>query len=355
VKWIISFLLVTIFIGQSLGFGYFDSIHSGTIMPGISPTSTALGSLRALGINEPVSMFLNPAQTANLSSTVQIAGASIHWKEKVIESDIDKTVRTFITNGNGSLAFVQPVGEITLGAGLAKIGEFGYEGIHTLYDDPEDPELGVVVLYADGAQWESVGQISTSITEEFSVGFSAGIRMVQADYEYIFNSHQFLLPDSSAAWSIEDKAFAWHGGLAYNGDMFQSAASYSSKTDYMYDILAFGSSALAPHLNNTIVGFEAQVSSLADDSKFLGNVFIKTSFTKEVLALISVSFDDNRVANRAGLGFGLGIEATYDKFALSGGILNRFRSRKNTAFPAEASDRVDDSFTALSLGFSYFL
>ncbi len=354
-KWIISFLFVSIFIPQAFGFGYFDSIHSGTIMPGVSPASTALGSLRSLGVKEPVSMFLNPAQTANLSSMVQISGASIHWQEKVIESDIDKTVRTFVTNGNGSFAFILPVGEVTMGAGLAKIGEFGYEGIHTLYDDPEDPELGVVVLYADGAQWESVGQISALITEQFSVGFSAGLRMVKADYEYYFNSHQFLLPDSSAAWSIEDKEFAWHGGLAYSGDMFHSAASYSSKTDYMYDILAFGGSALAPHLNNTIVGFEAQVSSLTDDSKFLGNVFFKTSLTQEVLALVSVSFDDNRVANRAGLGFGLGIEATYDKFAFSGGILNRFRSRKNTAFPAEASDRVDDSFTALSLGFTYFL
>ena len=354
-KLIISFLLVLIFVGQALGFGYFDSMHSGTIMPGISPATTALGSLRSLGVNEPVSMFLNPAQTANLSSMVQISGASVHWQGKVIQSDIDKTVRTFINNGNGSLAFVLPVGEITMGAGLAKIGEFGYEGIHTLYEDPEDPELGVVVLYADGAQWESVGQISASITEEFSAGFSAGVRMVQADYEYYFNSHEFLIPDSSAAWSIEDEEFAWHGGVAYNGDMFHSAASYSSKTDYMYDILAFGGSALAPHLNNTIVGFEAQVSSLAEDSKFLGNVFIKTSFTKEVLALISVSFDDNRVANRAGLGFGLGIEATYDKIVLSGGILNRFRSRKNTAFPSEASDRVDDSFTALSLGLSFFL
>ena len=352
-KWFFSFLFVTVFVGQALGFGYFDSMHSGTILPGFSPANIALGSLRALGVSEPVSMFLNPALTANLSAMVQASGSTISWQEKVIQNDIDKTTRTFINNGNGSFACVLPVGEITIGAGLAKIGEFGYEGIHTVFDDPQDPELGVAVLYADGSQWESVGQVSASITERFSAGFSAGMRMVKADYEYFFNSHQFLLPDSAAAWSVEDNEFAWHGGLAYIGDMFHCGASYSSKTDYMYDILAVAGSALAPHLNNTIVGFEAQLSSLSEDEKFLGNVFVKTPFTNEVLALISVSFDDNRVANRAGLGFGLGIQATYNKFAISGGVLNRFKARKNTAFPNEASDRVDDSFTAISFGFSY--
>lgn len=352
-KWIIGFLLVAVFIGHAPGFGYYDSRHIGTIMPGLSASNIALGSLRSLGEHEPISMFLNPAQTARLSPTIQLSGASINWQEKVIQSDIDKTVRTFWTIGNGSFACVLPLGHVTLGAGIAKIGEFGYDGVHTLYDDPDEPELGVVVLNADGAQWESVGQISASINEQFSVGFSAGIRTVNADYEYYFNSHRFLLPDSSAEWSIEDQAFAWHGGLAYTGEIFGSAVSYSSKTDYMYDILAFGGTALAPHLNNTIVGFEAQVSSLSEDKKFLGNVFFKSALNEQVLALVSVSFDDNRVANRAGLGFGLGLEATFDDFTFSGGMLNRFKARRNTAFPNEASERVDDAFTALSLGLSY--
>lgn len=343
----------SILASQAIGFGYDDSITKGSILPCLSPSITALGSIRALGIPEPASIFMNPAQTSKLTSSVQIAGSSIQWSERVIHSDIDKTVRTLNTFDNGTAVFVFPAGSVVLGGGIAKVGEFGYEGSHTVYNDPDQPELGVAVLYADGSQWEALGSISTVVTGPLSAGFSGGVRMVKADYQYEFNSHQFLIPDSSSAWSVEDNSFAWHAGLALSGEVFNSGVSYSSETDYMDDIIAFGGSALASHLNSITVGFEAEVMSPLDGNRFMGNMFFHIPLTDSFKALSSVSFDDNRQANRAGLGFGLGFELTSNRLVFGGALLNRFKARKNTAFPNEQSDRVDDSSTSFNMGLSY--
>ncbi|MCK5785092.1 MAG: hypothetical protein KAH54_00890 [Candidatus Sabulitectum sp.] len=347
--------ITTILIAQAFGFGYYDSVTKGTPVPGITPSTTALGSVRALGVTEAASIFYNPAQTAFLSADIQLAGSTIQWTERVIQTDIEKTVRTYMTNDNGTAAMIFPAGPFVFGAGIAKIGEFGYEGSHTVYDDPDDPELGVAVLYAEGSQWETLAGVSAVITGRLSAGFSGGVRMVNADYIYEFNSHQFLIPDSSATWNVEDKEFAWHAGIALDGDMFKSGISYSSKTDYMDDVIAVGVSALAPHLKYTTVGFEAEVASPLDKNQFLGNLFVIMPLTEQMNILTSVSFDDNRVANRAGLGFGLGFDLQLDRFSVGCGLLNRFKARKNTAFPNEQSDRVDDSSTMLTLGFSYLL
>lgn len=74
---------------------------------------------------------------------------------------------------------------------------------------------------------------------------------------------------------------------------------------------------------------------------------------KSLEALVSVSFDDNRVANRAG--FGIGYSGQIGRFRVGGGILNRFRARENTNFPGEFANRVDDSYTILNLGISYLI
>ncbi|MCD6588875.1 MAG: hypothetical protein J7K88_10035 [Candidatus Fermentibacteraceae bacterium] len=347
-------LLVTAFATSAFSFGYYDSVTRGTMIQGLSPSTTALGSVRALGVQEPAGIFFNPAQTAVLPFGVQLAGSSIQWSEQVIQSDVEKMTRTYLTYDNGTAVIVYPAGMFVIGAGIAKVGEFGYEGSHTVYDDPDDPETGVAVLYADGAQWETLGSVSAMITDKMSAGFSAGMRSVHADYSYSFNSHQFLIPDSSSAWSVDDQEFAWHAGVAINGEMFDSGVSYSSETDYMDDIVAFGASALAPHLKNATVGFEAQVASPLDHNRFTGDLFVKMPFNDLMNAQISVSFDDNRVASRAGLGFGIGFGLRLGRVDIGAGLLNRFRSRKNTAFPSEQSDRVDDSFTMISLGVSSF-
>jgi len=347
-------LLVAVFATSALSFGYYDSVTRGTMIQGLSPATTALGSVRALGIQEPAGIFFNPAQTAALPFTAQLAGSSIQWAEQVIQTDIDKKARTYMTYDNGTAAIVYPAGMFVVGAGIAKVGEFGYEGSHTVYDDPDDPETGVAVLYADGAQWEMLGSVSAMITDKMSAGISAGMRSVHADYTYNFNSHECLIPDSSSVWSVNDQGFAWHAGVAIDGEMFDSGVSYSSETDYMDDIIAFGASALAPHLKNTTVGFEAQIASPLDHNRFTGDMFIKMPLNDDLNTLVSVSFDDNRVASRAGLGFGLGFDLRLGRFDIAAGLLNRFKSRKNTAFPSEQSDRVDDSFTMITLGVSSF-
>lgn len=348
-------VILSILSTHAFGFGYSDAITNGTVLGGFSPYTVALGTVRAVGVSEPASIFTNPAQIAAHPFSIQLSGSSISWAERVIESDIDKTLRTLITNNNGAAAVVYPAGGITLGAGIVKVGEFGYNGMTLIYDDPDDPEIGLMLLESTGSQIEAMGSLSMVVAGPLSAGFSGGVRRAAAEYLYTFNSFHFLIPDSSYSWSIYNSEFAWHAGLAWDGDLFKSGISYSSETEYMEDILAFGGSAYAEHLKKTTVGFEAEITSPFDNNLFLGKLFLSMPLTKSMEALVSVSFDDNRVANRAGFGFGMGFSGRVGQFTIGGGILNRFRARMNTAFPEETSDRVDDSFTIINLGVSYTL
>jgi hypothetical protein len=331
---------------HAYGFGYYDSVTKGSILPGISPQTTALGSLRAVGISEPAGIFMNPAQTALIPFSIQVTGSSASWTERVIESDVENVTRTLMSNNNGMAAIVYPAGRITIGAGVAKIVEFGYEGMHEV-------ENGIVVLTAEGCQTEFMGSVSGVVYGPLSAGFSGGARVVDADYDYYFNSQHFLVPDSAALWSVSGTEFAWHSGLTLTGDLFKSGVSYSSKTEYMEDIIALGVSAYAAHLNKTTVGFEAELLSPFNQNHFLGKLFVRMPLTKKLDLLTSASFDDNRDANRAGFGFGLGFNGQVGRFIVGAGVLNRFTCRKNTAFPDEQSDRVDDSCTLFNVGVSY--
>lgn len=348
-------LILTVASSPVLGYGYYDSNTNGTVLGGFSPYTVALGTVRAVGAAEAASIFTNPAQTANLPFTIQLSGSSISWTERLIENDIDKVNRSQVIHSNGMAAVVYPFGGITVAAGVAKVVEFGYSGVNVIYDSVNSPITGIEVLQAQGSQIEVMGSISAVVSGRLSAGFSGGIRRAQSDYEYYYDSYQPLVPDSSLIWSRDSREFAWHTGLALNGQLFKSGVSYSSETEYMEDIIAFGGSAFAEHIKNTTVGFEAELTSPFDKNLFLGKLFLRMPLKDSMEALVSVSFDDNRVANRAGFGFGLGFSGRVGNFAIGGGLLNRFRARKNTAFPNEESDRVDDSYTIINLGVSYLI
>lgn len=353
-KTFIRFTFVLVLLStHAFGFGYSDAMTDGTVLGGFSPYTVALGTVRAVGVSEPASMFTNPAQIAAYPLSIQLSGSFISWAERLIDSDIDKTTRTLMTYDNGLAAVVYPVGGVTVGAGIAKVAEFGYDGMSLIYDDPDDPEIGVAILHSNGSQMEAMGNVSMVISGALSAGFSGGVRRTSVEYQYNFNSYHFLIPDSSSTWFKDNSEFAWHAGLALDGDLFKSGISYSSETMYMEDIIALGGSAYAEHLKKATIGFEAELTSPLDKNRFLGKLFMSMPLTKSMEALISVSFDDNRVANRAGFGFGMGFSGHVGQFTIGGGILNRFRARKDTAFPEETSDRVDDSYTVINLGVSY--
>jgi len=347
--------VLVVFSVQAFCFGYYDSITNGTLVPGLSPLQAALGSVRAVGTCEPVSIFLNPAQTAFLPLSLQLSGSSIQWSESVSESDVEKATRTMMSNDNGTAAFVWRAGTLAIGAGIAKVAEFGYEGTHVVSADSDYLQQSLAILTSNGSQWEMLGSVSAIVSGYLSAGFSGGVRTAAADYSYSFTSQEFGIPDSSAEWSFEETEFAWHAGLALNGEMFKSGVSYSSGTSRMEDIIALGGSALAPHINNTTVGFEAEVTSPFDSNRFMGKLFVKMPLTGDLNAVTSVSFDDNRVADRAGLGFGLGFDFRINRLSVGGSVLNRFKARRNTAFPDEQSDRVDDSATEFVFGIAYML
>lgn len=351
-----SVLVLIIWSSPILAFGYYDTFAKGTVLGGFSPYTVACGTVRAVGAAEPACIFTNPAQISTHPFMVQLSGSSISWAERVIINDVNKTLRTLLTYDNGLAAVVYPVGGgITVGAGLAKIAEYGYDGMAFISGSSYEDTIGVTLLKSSGEQIEAMGSFSAVVSDPLSVGFSIGMRRISTEFDYQYDSFEVQIPDSSLVSSRISSELAWHAGLALNGELFKSGLSYSSETEDMEDIIAFGGSAYAEHLKKITMGFEAEITSPFDKNQFLGKLFLSMPLTKSLEALVSVSFDDNRIANRAGFGFGMGFSGHVGRFTIGGGILNRFRARRNTNFPGEYANRVDDSYTIINLGVSYLL
>lgn len=242
-KVLIGFAAVLVILStQASGFGYYDAVTDGTVLGGYSPYTVALGTVRALGASEPASIFTNPAQVAVHPFSVQLSGSSISWAERVIETDINKTIRTLMTNSNGMAAVVYPLGDITIGAGMVKVAEFGYDGMNLILDDQETTEIGIELLVSSGSQIETMGSVSMVIAGPLTAGFSGGVRRAEAEYQYSFNSYHFLIPDSSYTWSKSNSEFAWHAGLALDGELFQMRFLIELMTRIQLSILAYHTS-----------------------------------------------------------------------------------------------------------------
>ncbi len=340
-------------------FGYEDAIGQGTIIPGISARNLLMGGAIAIGYGDPTSVLLNPA---NLG---RVASAGIEFNigpgiatENIIDS-LGRYTRSYIGLGPTSVAARMPAGRsMTLGAGIARVSDFSYDGLHYLAEDPLIPGYitGEQRFNSSGGLWEAVAGCSYRVARWLTLGVSAGPRFGSADFEYEFVD-RVGDEDSTYSWDMEENALCVHAGATLPIGLNTVSASWISGSDDYPSRIAAGA---ILHSGGTAEGFsiglEGEVRSPGDSSSVAGRLSARFSPNPGFIFGLGMSFlDDGGESGSSTAGFNLGVSVSLGKAVLNGSFAFVNSKRSDVAFGFEGFDEVEDRLGYFGLGLDWTL
>ena len=342
--------------GTALGFGFHDALSYGNSIDVISVRAAGLVGARVFGADGPSAIFLNPAGLKNISSLGVSASTSyLSWTEEV--QDSTSTVQRS-DRGLGSLTgsfAVRTGSSLVLGAGVAKVSDFQYDGTHFLPEDPSHPDIDIIeTLKSSGGLWEALGGVSWDVNENLTVGASGGLRFGEVSYDYTLDKKFTPDVDSSSTWSWDLSEPCYHAGFTIGDDILAAGASYTSGTeDRYYSRLAIAGMARAEHIGNTNVSFEGDIIDPFGENYFNGKLSLETPIRSNFSLLAGVGFNEGPKKKRVGMNFSVGGTYTASNIRVEFALFSVNRSRLSSSFPAEFSDYVDDSWTHFCFGLQY--
>ncbi len=351
--------LVLVVPGLSVAFGFIDALGNGTPLPCLAPRSLALGGAVTVGVDEAWALFLNPARIPATGYETISAGVIYGgWQETV------PVAGTILRKGEDIALTPYGVFGMTLtddfaaAAGFCTVSLFDYRGVNVITDDPINPDevTETQFLDADGELNEALAGISYAITDDFSLGFSGGLRfgstdIIQTNYDYGIDTTTVTIHDLS--W--EETQFCWHTGVKAGFGFGSAGLTYASPTDHYPARVALGGMVLAEHLNNTSVGFEVESFDPGSEAEYIVRLMIENPTSMFMNTLVGVSFTDGPICDRPVLGFAVGFEMDFSPLLTQVAYSYRSRTRNSQHGGVQYYDYFDDTVTILSLALSYRL
>jgi hypothetical protein len=341
---------------ETFGYGFHDALTYGNTVDVISVRSAAMVGMRVFGSNSPTSLFMNPANLRGIGGfEIEASTSALSWTEEVVDST---SVVQRSDRGLGSLtgsAAYRLAPDLVIGAGVAKVADFQYDGTHYLPEDPSHPGIDIIeTLRSTGGLWEVLGGFSWSPTPYLSAGVSGGLRFGEVSYDYTYDEKFSPGLDSSYTWSWDLSEPCYHTGIEIGDDLFGAGVCYTSGTsDRYYDRLSIAGRATAEHIGNTTMMFEGELVSPFDRNYFKGKLGIETPIRSTISLLAGVGFIEGENMNRVSTAFSVGGIYSTDRISLDLALSQINRSRISTSFPEEYSDYVDDSWTHFCVGLHY--
>lgn len=338
---------------RAYSYGYLDSFDGGTPQSGAGAYSAALGGAVSTHDQDAFSLFLNPAGMSYLDGWTASAGAgALSWKE-THRYGIDRKLRSESALGMRCVAGTMPLGGVlTVGAGLAAVADADYAGTRYCIDDLTGESYAQEILYASGVQWDAVAGVSCGPFDGYSAGFSAGLRTGTISLDYVRYDYFSGLVDSVLYLDTEVSELAFRAGLMKETDIATLGVSYSAGGECLDPVLTGGFRFRAPHLQNTRVGFEADLSSPLARNDYAGRLMIEFPITQKTTILSGVSFSDYPSECGSGMGFSLGADQRLGVFDVSAAVHWRTSQIYGRYIQNEDSDRIDESTTELIMGVS---
>ena len=338
------------------GYGFHDALTYGNAVDVISVRSAGMAGNRVFGADGPSALFLNPAALSAVNVFAVGSSASyLSWTEEVVDSTstVQRSDRG-LGSLNGSFA-VRTGPSLVLGAGVARVADFQYDGTHYLPEEPAHPNIDIIeTLKSTGGLWEAAGGASWQASELVTAGVSAGLRFGEVDYEYVYDAKFTPEVDSTASWKWDLSELCYHAGLTFGTDNFGAGASYTSGSeDHYYSRLSIAGKARAEHIGNTTMGFEGEIIDPFDRNYFNGKLSIETPIREQLNLLAGVGFNEGENMHKVGTVFSMGGNYTADRLRIDFALFHSSRSRVSTSFPEEYSDHVDDSWTHFCFGIQY--
>lgn len=334
-------------------FGFIDSFRGGSPESGAGAYSAALAGRNSTHTGDPFAIFLNPAGLSSMDEThLSIAGGALGWQETHAHG-LSREFRSSSIVGMRCLSAATPLGSrFVVGAGISTVADADYTGARLQFDELSGLTTGQEILEASGSQWDAVAGASFEPAEGFSIGVSGGYRMGTITLDYYRYNNKLAIVDSVYYCENDIDEPAVRAGAMRRTELSTFGVSYSAGGECLAPVLSCGFSILAPHIQNTRVGVEADIMSPMGRNDYGGRLMIEYPLAVRTMVLAAVSFSDYPSESGSGMGFSLGGDQGVGMLDLTVAVHWQTKRVFGRYIPGEDSDRVDDSTTELIMGVS---
>ncbi len=239
-----TFLLLLLFPGIVLAFGYADAHGNGSPIPGLNAVSLGLGGARAIGFGDALSILTNPAEIYRIPGTSLTMSIGPAVLIETVEDSTGRNSSNWIALGNLSAAVkFQPSSRLAIGAGIARLTDSSYEGMYHVRDETP-PDYGEIIetmeLSVTGGLYESAAGFSWRPVTWMNIGLSGGLRFGQVDYDSTYLDRRDPENDTLVSWGWTENEFCWHAGLVIPLSLTSLGVSWASPSEHYDGRIAAG-------------------------------------------------------------------------------------------------------------------
>jgi hypothetical protein len=354
---LLSVIILLVIPGVTFAFGYADANSNGTSIPGYNAVTLGLGGARAIGFGDALSILTNPADIYRVPGTT--FGMAIG--PAVITESFEDTTGfhdyNWIALANLSAAIKFQAGrKLALGAGIARISDFSFEGIY--YD--RDAISGIIIenfeLVSRGGLYESAAGFSWQPENWINVGLSGGLRFGEASYDSTYEDRVEPENDTTVSIGWNESDFCWHAGIMIPLNLSSIGISWASATDHYDARIAAGGILYAGESKQGAIGIEVEIIDPGDannlDARIIGQVKPSNSLTfRGALSFI----DRNDDIESQGIGVSVGTGIALGKITLNGAFALSTITRESSAFSIWEPVDIKVSQSLLSFGLNWNL
>ncbi len=187
-----------------LAWGFHDAMEYGSPIVAVTPKSSAMGGVWSMPSGGPASIFLNPAELSTLDSTVITVGTGlIQWSTYTYgEHSFSQILSGTILGSLTAAVGFRLTDRISLGAGVARVSDFGFEGenLEIMLNGPGRYKVYAVNnLDSRGSLWEVNTGMSFELSDWLIAGASGGLRSGSGSWTRVYNLVYESVPNDTTS------------------------------------------------------------------------------------------------------------------------------------------------------------
>lgn len=354
--WLIIILLIP---GMVFAFGYTDVYGNGSSIPGYNAVSLGLGGARSVGFGDALSILTNPAgiyRIPGTSFTMSIGPAVV---TETFEDSTGRANYNWIALANLSAAMkFQACPELAIGAGIARITDFSFDGLNIKWDHTQGPDSGMVTeineLKVVGGLFESAAGFSWKPLAWMNIGLSGGLRFGQVDFDSTFEDCLNPENDTLVSWGWNESEFCWHSGIIIPLSLSSIGVSWASASEHYDSRVAAGAIMYTAESKQGAFGAEIEIIDPGDSNAFTARIFGQFHPSNSLTFRGALSFTDSgNEVEKQGIGLAVGTGISFGRLTLNGAYSSSFVEMKGIAFSGMESENIKDTSSLLSIGLTW--
>lgn len=344
-----------------LAWGFHDALDYGTPLTCVTSKSCAMGGIWSLPSSGPASIFLNPAELSMLDGAEITAGTGLIQWHSYVNGELGFNHHdSGIVMGTFTAAAGTVISDaVSIGAGISRISDFGFEGVNKLIDNIGFGMYKIVVidiLDSHGTLWELNGGVSVELADWLKAGASGGLRFGSGSWIMIHTLNDQSVPDDTTSGDWKESDICAHIGFLMPFEFGTFGVSGTNSSDRYRSRVAVGFQKDFEILYGSTLGLEFDIQSIENEPEISGRFFgYMAEMFPHTRSIYSVGFCRPSNYHKAALSISTGACIDFDRLGIDLAVSWRSRSRDGHSFPDEYIAHIDDSGTYYNVGLNWKL